>query len=61
MAADFSHCCWSNMAAAEATWQRTESASLKLRLESRVAAVATRLTLASDWPTQFLGPSAKGK
>ena len=49
------------MAVAEATWQRTESASLKLRLESRVAAVATRLTLASDWPTQFLGPSAKGK
>jgi hypothetical protein len=26
-----------------------------------VAIVATRLTLASDWPTQLRGPSANGK
>ena len=37
------------------------SANLKDRLASSVAAVAIKLTLAKDCPTQFLGPSANGK
>ena len=39
----------------------TSSASLKEKRESSVAMVATRDTLARDWPTQLRGPSAKGK
>ena len=49
---------------ARISWRKVEptwSARRKLKCCSRVAAVASRLTLASDCPTQFRGPSAKGK
>ena len=39
----------------------TLSASLNENRDKRSARVATRLVLASAWPTQLRAPSAKGK